>query len=162
MDNSSRLQQFGAALPLLERWSKLEKVFRLASVQERDVFMSRRRATKVSANNYQYLIQYIHTYLIFKPSKLITDELSTGRYNWYIFMYVIRSLFILRVLCILCFMFVRSKSCPLRIRFYTYVHSLRTFRRHVYMYIYLYIYMYIRTYVNLFTTHQVRIYVGSG
>ena len=114
---------------------------------------------------YQYLIQYIHTYLIFKPSKLITDELSTGRYNWYIFMYVIRSLFILRVLCILCFMFVRSKSCPSLVFVSTRIYVHTYLRRHVCTYIRMsriYICTYVRTYVNLFTTHQVRIYVGSG
>lgn len=161
MDNSSRLQQFGAALPLLSDGQSSKMC--LASVQERDVFMSRdagqRRYLLITI--YQYLIQYIHTYLIFKPSKLITDELSTGRYNWYIFMYVIRSLFILRVLCILCFMFVRSKSCPSLVfvstRMYiVYVPSKA--RIHVHS-LYMYIYMYIRTYVNLFTTHQVRIYM---
>ena len=106
---------------------------------------------------YQYLIQYIHTYLIFKPSKLITDELSTGRYNWYIFMYVIRSLFILRVLCILCFMFVRSKSCPSLVFVSTRMYIHTYLRRHIYTCTY--IYMYICTYVRTLTSSLLIRYV---
>ena len=53
MDNSSRLQQFGAALPLLSDGQSSKMC--LASVQERDVFMSR------DAGQRRYLLITIST-----------------------------------------------------------------------------------------------------